>query len=132
MVAISIRDTGVGIAPERFGSLFEQFNIDGDTSASKYGSTGLGLALSQKISRLLGGDLACESKLNVGSCFTIMIPADIKGAIQGTTDDDRVVADAIHEAEAFHQQLRPLVARAREEDVEAAKTLPSMRAAANA
>jgi len=132
VAAISIRDTGVGIAPERFASLFEQFNLDGDTSASKYGSTGLGLALSQKISRLLGGDLACESKLNVGSCFTITIPTDARGPIQEAVDDDRIVAAAIHQAEAFHQQLRPLVALAREEDAEGAKTLASLRAAANA
>jgi signal transduction histidine kinase len=131
MATIGIRDTGVGIAPERFGSLFEQFNLGGDTSASKYGGTGLGLALSQKISRLLGGDLVCESKLNLGSCFTITIPTNAVKTVQQTGEDDRSVAEAIQEAEAFHQQLRPLVARAREEEVEASSAA-ALRAAANA
>jgi signal transduction histidine kinase len=124
---ISVRDTGVGIAAERFDSLFEQFNLDGDTSASKYGGTGLGLALSQKISRLLGGDLVFESKLNVGSCFTIKIPVDAQQA----GEDDRVVGEAIREAEAFHQQLRRLVGRAKTEGADASGKLPGMRAAVN-
>jgi|SRR5579872_69906 signal transduction histidine kinase len=119
MVAISIRDTGVGIAPERFSSLFEQFNLGGDTSASKYGGTGLGLALGQKISRLLGGDLTCESKLNVGSCFTIAIPLQPVSQKQAAVADELAVDAAMREAEAFHQQLRPLIARGREDDAEA-------------
>jgi signal transduction histidine kinase len=126
MVAISIRDTGVGIAPERFSSLFEQFNLGGDTSASKYGGTGLGLALGQKISRLLGGDLTCESKLNAGSCFTITIP--LRPVSQNETDAADVDS-AIREAEAYHQQLRPLIARAREEGAEASTDPVTLRAA---
>lgn len=101
--SISVRDTGIGIAPERFGSLFEQFNLAADTSASKYGGTGLGLALSQKISRLLGGDLAAESKLNVGSCFTIRIPLNLANA-----DDSEAALSA---AEAFHRRLLPLASQ---------------------
>jgi signal transduction histidine kinase len=107
-IAIRVRDTGVGIAPERMSSLFEQFNIAGDTSASKYGGTGLGLALGQKISRLLGGDLIAESQLNVGSCFTIQIPARSVDASGRLTAIDDAAEAALRAAEGFHQQLRPL------------------------
>ena len=107
---ISVRDTGIGIAPERFGALFEQFNLGGDMSASKYGGTGLGLALSRKISRLLGGDLTVESTLDVGSCFTIRIPAGALAASAPVKDAD--VAAALGAAEAFHQRLWPLIAQA--------------------
>ena len=126
---ISVRDTGIGIAPERFGSLFEQFNLAADTSASKYGGTGLGLALSKKISNLLGGDLSIESKINVGSCFSIKIPLVAVDAPEGTEDQD--VAEAMSEADAYHHRLRTLVGEAGRE----ARRLPSaaadIRVAAN-
>ena len=119
---ISVRDTGIGIAPEQFGSLFEQFNLAADTSASKYGGTGLGLALSKKISNLLGGDLSIESKINVGSCFSIKIPLVAVDAPQGREDQD--VAEAMSEADAYHHRLRTLVGEAGRE----ARRLPSAAA----
>ncbi len=131
-VAISVRDTGVGIAPERFGSLFEQFNLAGDTSASKYGGTGLGLALGQKISRLLGGDLAVESQLNVGSCFTIRIPAKPVETSAKPAAEDRDVAAALSAAETFHRQLRPLIAQAGREAEPASGQGQEVKAAVNA
>jgi len=75
-VVVSVRDTGIGIAPDQIPGLFEQFAVSSDSSASKYGGTGLGLALSQKFSRLMGGDVTVESRLNIGSCFTIMLPVE--------------------------------------------------------
>jgi signal transduction histidine kinase len=129
-VAFSVRDTGAGIAPERFGSLFEQFNLSADTSASKYGGTGLGLALSQKISRLLGGDISVESKLNIGTCFTIQIPVDSGRVGARGEARDKIVDAALRQAEDFHQQLRPLVAEGRRE--EAGSAAPPLRTAANA
>ena len=111
-IAIRVRDTGAGIAPERMNTLFEQFSIAGDTSASKYGGTGLGLALGQKISRLLGGDLIVESEVNVGSCFTIQIPARPVDASGQSAADNETAEAALRTAEAFHQQLRPLTSLA--------------------
>ena len=73
---VSVRDSGIGIAPEQIPGLFEQFAVADDSSSSKYGGTGLGLALSQKLCRLMGGDVTVESVLNIGSCFTIMLPAE--------------------------------------------------------
>ncbi len=109
---IGVQDTGIEIAPERLGSIFEQFNLSADTSASKYGGTGLGLALSKKLSNLLGGDLSIESKFNVGSCFSIKIPLIAVDASAGVKDQD--AAEAVSEADAFHHHLRPLVDARRE------------------
>jgi signal transduction histidine kinase len=72
---VSVRDTGCGIAPGNLATLFEQFSVLGDTSGTKYGGTGLGLALSRKLCRLLGGDITAASELGHGSTFTIEIPA---------------------------------------------------------
>ncbi len=71
---VSVRDTGVGISHNSLPNLFEQFSVSDDSSGSKYGGTGLGLALSQKLCRLMGGEVLVESELGKGSCFTLHIP----------------------------------------------------------
>jgi signal transduction histidine kinase len=126
---ISVRDTGIGIAPERFGAIFEQFDLSADTSASKYGGTGLGLALSKKVSMLLGGDLSFESKLNAGSCFSINIPLVAVDASAGAENQD--VAEALSEAEAFHRRLRPLVEETRRQESLPSSGAANVRVAAN-
>jgi signal transduction histidine kinase len=73
-LAVHVIDTGIGIAPEQIASLFEKFTVVDDSSTSKYGGTGLGLALSQKLCRLMGGDILVESTVGQGSRFTVRIP----------------------------------------------------------
>ncbi len=74
-ISISVRDTGVGISPENLRNLFQNFAEAEGATSSKYGGTGLGLPICQKICRLMGGDVTVESELGRGSCFTICIPA---------------------------------------------------------
>jgi signal transduction histidine kinase len=71
---IRIIDTGIGIAPDKLADLFEKFTVVDDSSTSKYGGTGLGLALSQKLCTLMGGEIRVESEIEKGSCFTIDVP----------------------------------------------------------
>jgi signal transduction histidine kinase len=73
-LVIYVVDTGIGIAPDRISSIFEKFTVVDDSSTSKYGGTGLGLALSQKFCRLMGGDLEVESTIGRGSRFAVRIP----------------------------------------------------------
>jgi len=70
---IDVIDTGIGIAPDQITHLFEKFTVADDSSTSKYGGTGLGLALSQKLSRLMGGEIVVESELGKGSRFRIQL-----------------------------------------------------------
>jgi signal transduction histidine kinase/CheY-like chemotaxis protein len=74
LVCIQVVDTGVGIAPEQMGKLFQDFIQAEPTTAHKYGGTGLGLSLSRQLCRLMGGDITVESTLGKGSTFTITLP----------------------------------------------------------
>jgi signal transduction histidine kinase len=96
-LVISVRDTGTGIPKQHLPTLFEQFNISNDASSSKYGGTGLGLALTQRICHLLGGDIRVESVEGKGSCFTVRLPFQATDKCEDVSstdgfDDDNVEA----------------------------------------
>lgn len=71
---VRVTDTGIGIAATKIPGLFEKFSVADDSSTSKYGGTGLGLALSQKLCELMGGGILVKSEVGRGSCFTIWMP----------------------------------------------------------
>jgi signal transduction histidine kinase len=73
-LVVHVVDTGIGIASDQITSLFEKFSVADDSSTSKYGGTGLGLALSRKLCKLMGGEIIVESEVGKGSRFTIRLP----------------------------------------------------------
>jgi signal transduction histidine kinase len=78
VIFAEVKDTGIGIAEDLIPELFEKFRVSDDTSASKYGGTGLGLALCQQLSQLMGGDIRVASERGAGSCFSFWIPTSPK------------------------------------------------------
>jgi PAS domain S-box-containing protein len=74
LVAVRVRDTGVGIAPERLESVFQPF-VQVDTALTRrHEGVGLGLAISRDLARGMGGDLVATSEPGVGSTFTLTLP----------------------------------------------------------
>ena len=80
-VSIAVRDTGIGISRENLPKLFQNFKQAEASTSSRYGGTGLGLALSQKLCRMMGGEITVDSEPGDGSCFTVRVPATIAAAI---------------------------------------------------
>jgi PAS domain S-box-containing protein len=74
-IGITVRDTGIGIAPERQGSIFEEFVQADHSITRRYGGTGLGLAISNRLATLMGGRIELESAVGQGTAVTLLIPA---------------------------------------------------------
>lgn len=86
-VTFTVSDTGIGIAPEHVKVLFQDFSQIESPVQKRLSGTGLGLSLSKKLALLLGGDVAVESHIGVGSRFSVTIPVRFPA---GTPrDDDR-------------------------------------------
>jgi PAS domain S-box-containing protein len=73
-VLIHVRDTGIGMTREQQSRIFQRFTQADDSTTRRFGGTGLGLALSQRISELLGGALWVESQEGKGSTFFLKLP----------------------------------------------------------
>ena len=69
-----VRDTGIGVAPDRIDKIFERYEQATLQTASVYGGNGLGLSISHDLVALLGGRIGVESVLGQGSCFWVRLP----------------------------------------------------------
>jgi signal transduction histidine kinase len=73
-VEFAVSDTGIGMTAEQQAKLFEEFSQAGPATAQRFGGTGLGLALSRKLARMMGGDVTVTSEPGKGSVFTVRLP----------------------------------------------------------
>ena len=77
MLVIDVADTGVGIAPDQAERLFQPFVQADGSFTRKQGGTGLGLVITRKLARLMGGDVSFVSAPGEGSTFTLSFPLDV-------------------------------------------------------
>ncbi len=76
-ISFQVEDTGIGMTSEQIGKLFQEFSQADASTTRKYGGTGLGLVITKKFTQMMGGDIFVESEFNVGTTFTIKIPAQV-------------------------------------------------------
>jgi CheY-like chemotaxis protein/nitrogen-specific signal transduction histidine kinase len=74
LLCVTVKDSGIGIAPEALPTLFDRFTQADSSTARRYGGSGLGLAISKELAELMGGTLGVESRLGVGSAFELQVP----------------------------------------------------------
>jgi two-component system sensor histidine kinase/response regulator len=110
-LAFSVRDSGIGIAPEHQATMFEAFS-QGDTSTSrKYGGTGLGLAICRRLVNLMGGSIGVRSELGRGAEFHFetrfgVVPGAAPPAADGAALRVLVADDNVHAAAAIADSCR--------------------------
>ena len=119
MIAIAVRDTGIGISAEDQARIFLEFEQAEGGSTRRFGGTGLGLTISKRIVERMGGIIAAESAPGAGSTFRVKLPLPRLGdedeapiAIPNLTGDDvLIVASAAIEASLLARRLQRWGAR---------------------
>ena len=79
-IELAVADTGIGLTPEQQANLFQEYTQANSLTARRYGGTGLGLALSRKLARMMDGDVTVTSELGKGSVFTVRLPTEPRTA----------------------------------------------------
>ena len=101
LLTIAVTDSGIGMNDEQLSRLFQPFSQADISTTREYGGTGLGLTISRRLSRMLGGDLVCKSEAGKGSTFTLtvdtgeingneLVYASLRDEIQTTKSSDAI------------------------------------------
>ncbi len=86
----SVKDSGIGIAPEKQALIFNKFDQEDSSTTRKYGGTGLGLAICRQLSTMMGGDISVESRKGEGSTFsfTMLLGVNAEAPVDTSHLDD--------------------------------------------
>jgi two-component system, sensor histidine kinase and response regulator len=119
MLLFSVRDTGIGIPPDKQSKLFQPFEQGDSSTTRNYGGTGLGLAISKRIVQLMGGEIWLESATGTGSSFFFTAwlgiaasappastPVDLRGLPVLIIDDNATNRRILHEM-AVRWEMQP-------------------------
>ncbi|MBE1161723.1 response regulator [Dyella sp. 7MK23] len=88
LLAISVKDSGIGIPPDKLERIFNAFEQADSSTSRQFGGTGLGLSISRRMAALLGGDIVLRSEVGQGSEFVLLLPEQAPAADEaapGTT-----------------------------------------------
>lgn len=103
-IVFQVSDTGIGLSAEQVLKLFKDFTQADASTTRKFGGTGLGLALTRRFCQMMGGDVTVRSVPDVGSVFTIKLPAtisdtELENASGAAGDGDASVAECVDSAD---------------------------------
>jgi len=110
-LVFEVTDSGIGMTETQISRLFDPFTQADASTTRKFGGTGLGLTISRRLTRLLGGDLTVRSALGIGSTFRVEIdPGDLSGVAFHPVNvrNAREVHDAAEVDQVTDESARPL------------------------
>lgn len=81
---IRVKDTGIGIAPDKLNSIFESFTQADSSTTRKYGGSGLGLTISKSLTQMMAGEITVTSEPGRGSTFSFSLPLEIVEDVPAT------------------------------------------------
>jgi signal transduction histidine kinase/ActR/RegA family two-component response regulator len=107
LLRIDISDQGIGLSPEEQTRLFHAFTQADDSSSRKYGGAGLGLIISKRLAKLMGGEVGVTSEVGVGSTFWVTVR--LRRAVEGQPIDTHQPAEApnVNTTGTIDQYLTP-------------------------
>jgi len=114
-LAFTVRDSGIGMNQNQVEHLFQPFTQSDSSTTREYDGTGLGLALSWRLAKLLGGVITVETEVDHGSAFTLMLPGEIQEApdvadlLQGANKDGVPVIQLANRAPAVVDSSRTVL-----------------------
>src|SRR5262249_33792299 len=74
LISLVVKDSGIGIPPEKLATVFEKFTQADTSTTRRFGGTGLGLTICRQLTELMAGSITAESEPGVGSTFTVTVP----------------------------------------------------------
>jgi len=132
-ITLSVTDTGIGIKEEMLDHVFEEFSQADDSTSRDFGGTGLGLPISRRFCRMMGGDIGVTSTVGAGSTFTIELPAQVdaleaaRASAQTDEGETERIPEGVHPILVIDddQNSRDLLQRTLEADGHSVATAPN-------
>lgn len=109
-VLVSVKDTGIGIAPHVIPALFAEFVQADESTTRRFGGSGLGLAICKGLSEAMGGGIAVDSELGRGSTFSFFFPSTHSKSKDAKSKKEPIGFDEADSTMAIKNPLRILVA----------------------
>lgn len=110
IACFEVCDTGIGIAPEDQTRIFEEFEQVAGGLQKKNKGSGLGLALSQRLARLMGGEILVESEVGRGSTFRLRVPLEAAQPVQRDSSPTATRVLVVDDEETFRYVVRHILA----------------------